>query len=91
MFVSQAGVGIPPVRPGRRGTTPPLGLEAKSLKNGTTHYWISRSRAHTNKNKKTKLSVKSHPKVSTLLELVRIELTFTFRLIKLSSGKYLEK
>ena len=47
MFVSQAG--IPPVRPGRRGTTPPLGLEAKSLKNGTTHYWISRSRAHTNK------------------------------------------
>ena len=49
MFVSQAGVGIPPVRPGRRGTTPPLGLEAKSLKNGTTHYWISRSRAHTNK------------------------------------------
>ena len=47
MFVSQAG--IPPVRPGRRGTTPPLGLEAKSLKNGMTHYWISRSRAHTNK------------------------------------------
>ena len=33
MFVlTQAGVGIPPVRPGRRGTTPPLGLEAKSLK-----------------------------------------------------------
>ena len=38
MFVSQAG--IPPVRPGRRGTTPPLGLEAKSLKNGMTPHWI---------------------------------------------------
>ena len=57
MFVSQAGVGIPPVRPGRRGTTPPLGLEAKSLKNGTTHYWISRSKAQTNENKNILLHV----------------------------------
>ena len=51
MFVSQAGVGIPPVRPGRRGTTPPLWLEAKSLKNGMTHHWISR--AQTNKQTST--------------------------------------
>ena len=28
------------VRPGREiPTTPPLGLEAKSLKNGVTHHW----------------------------------------------------
>ena len=27
---------------------PTLGLEAKSLKNGITHYWISESRAHNN-------------------------------------------
>ena len=41
MFVSlsQARVGIPPVRPGREVPTPPLGLEAKSLKNGMTHHW----------------------------------------------------
>ena len=32
--------------------TPSLGLEPKSLENGTTHYWISESRAHNNNNNK---------------------------------------
>ena len=54
MFPTQARVGIPPVRPGREVPTPPLGLEAKSLKNGMTFYWtkpdlLARSRARTNK------------------------------------------
>ena len=38
------------VRPGREAqTTPPLGREAKSLKNGMTHHW--NFRAQTNKHK----------------------------------------
>ena len=61
LVLSRACVGLPPIRPGREVTTPPpLGLEAKSLKNGMTHYWISRSRAHskqTNKQTLTKIAV----------------------------------
>ena len=46
MFVSNPGLcQIPLVRPGREVPIPPLGLEVESLKNGTTHHWISRSRA----------------------------------------------
>jgi len=40
---------IPTINTGGRESpsSTPLGLEAKSLKNGMTHYWISR--AHENK------------------------------------------
>ena len=45
---------IPTINTGGREApfSTPLGLEAKSLKNGMTHYWISR--AHENKQTKKK-------------------------------------
>ena len=40
MYVSNPGtLRSPTVRPGRKVPTPPLGLEAKSLKIGMTHHW----------------------------------------------------
>ncbi len=54
MFVSASPIPgtlrSPTVRPGREApTTPPLGLEAKSLKNGMTHHWNFQGPKQTNK------------------------------------------
>ena len=55
--------GFPPVRPGREVLTSPLGLEAKSLKNGMTHYWISRAHEKQTKTKQTKKAVMNFSKI----------------------------
>ena len=47
---------LPPVRPGREVTTSPLGLETKSLKNGTIPCWgLRRNLWGPHKQNKTKL------------------------------------